>query len=62
MGALGLYDAARRAAYRELVRHELEHALVDEIRRATSGNFVLGGARFSAQLSSTLGKRVVPGR
>ncbi len=60
--ALGLDAAARRAAYRELCRHELEPAWVDEIRRATNGNFVLGDEQFSARVSSILGKRVVPGR
>ena len=60
--ALGPDAAARRAAYRELFRHELEPAWVDEIRRATNGNFVLGNEHFSAQVSSALGKRVVPGR
>src|SRR3990170_3639579 len=42
-----LYDALgdaamRQAAYRELFRHELEPGMVDEIRRATNGNFALG--------------------
>ncbi|MEP6878951.1 MAG: transposase, partial [Nitrosospira sp.] len=60
--ALGLDGASRRAAYRELFRHEPEPALVNRIRRATNGNFVLGNERFSAQVSSALGKRVVPGR
>ena len=60
--ALGPDAAARRATYRELFRHELEPAWVDEIRRATNGNFVLGNEHFSAQVSSALGKRVVPGR
>jgi putative transposase len=60
--ALGLDAAARQAAYRELFGHELEPTLVDKIRRATNGNFVLGNERFSVQVSSALGKRVVPGK
>jgi len=31
-------------------------------RRATNGNFALGGEQFAAQISSTLGRRVVPGK
>lgn len=31
-------------SYRELFRDELEPKLVDEIRRATNGNYVLGNA------------------
>jgi len=53
---------ARQAAYRELFRHELKPGLVDEIRRATNGNFALGNERFVTQVSSALGTRVVPGK
>ncbi|MHB9100930.1 MAG: transposase [Sulfuricella sp.] len=60
--ALGLDDLARQAAYRELFRHELEPGLVDEIRRATNGNFALGNERFVTQVSSALRTRVVPGK
>lgn len=48
--ALGLDAASRQVAYRELFRQEPETALVDKIRRATNGNFVLGNERFSAQV------------
>lgn len=60
--AIGLDEAGRQAAYRELFRHELEPGLVDEIRRATNGNFVLGGARFAERIAATLGRRVTPGK
>jgi len=60
--ALGLDATARQAAYRELFRYELEPGLVDEIRRATNGNFALGSERFATQVSSALGMRVVPGK
>ncbi len=43
---LGLTAAARQASYRELFRYNLEPGLVDEIRKATNGNFVLGNDRF----------------
>ena len=60
--ALGLDVASRQAAYRELFRYELEPGLVDQIRRATNGNFVLGSERFAADAASTLGRRVLPGK
>ena len=59
--ALGARREERQAAYRELFRHELDPGLVDEIRRATNGNFVIGSARFSEEVSLMLGRRVVPG-
>jgi putative transposase len=59
---LGLDVATRQAAYRELFRYELESALVDEIRRATNGNFILGNEWFAVQMSSAIGKRVMPGK
>lgn len=60
--ALGATPEARQASYRELFRYELEPGLVDEIRRATNGNFALGNARFSAEVAAMLGRRVTPGR
>jgi len=60
--ALGPNDETRRAAYRELFRNALEPGLVDEIRRATNGNFALGNERFAAEVSSTLGMRATPGK
>lgn len=60
--ALGLDKASRAAAYRELFRYELEPGLVDEIRRATNGNYALGNPAFVAQVSVSLGRRVTPGK
>lgn len=59
---LGADAAARQAAYRELFRYELEPGLVDEIRRATNGNFALGNAHFGEQVAKALGRRVQPGK
>jgi putative transposase len=61
-GALGTDAADRQAAYRELFRYELEPGLVDEIRRATNGNYALGNERFAAQVTAALGRRAVPGK
>lgn len=60
--ALGLDAPGRQAAYRELFRHELEPGLVDQIRRATHGNFVLGDERFAAEVAAVVGRRVLPGK
>lgn len=59
--ALGQDAAIRQAVYRELFRFELDPGLVDEIRKATNGNFALGDARFADQISAVLGRRVTPG-
>lgn len=60
--ALGAAGAARQQAYRELFRFELEPGMVDAIRQATNGNFVLGDSRFGEQIAQALGRRVQPGK
>lgn len=60
--ALGSDAVSRQAAYRELFRFELESGLVDEIRRATNGNFALGNSRFTDEIAAALGRRVTPGQ
>ncbi len=53
---------SRQAAYRELFRYELEPGMVDEIRRATNGNFALGNERFAAQVAEMIGRCASPGQ
>jgi len=53
---------SRQAAYRELFRHSLEPGLVDAIRKATNGNYVLGDTRFSDHIATMLGRRAKPGQ
>lgn len=60
--ALGMDTASRQAVYRELFRCELEPGLVDEIRRATNGNYALGSKGFAAQVTAALGRRAAPGK
>ena len=60
--AMGLDAASRQAAYRELFRYELEPGIVDKIRRATNGNFVLGSERFAAEVATVIGRRALPGK
>ncbi|WP_301100387.1 transposase [Propionivibrio sp.] len=59
---LGSDAVSQQAAYRELFRFELEPGLMDEIRRATNGNYALGNERFSDEVTTVLGRRVTPGR
>jgi putative transposase len=63
--ALRQHDGARREAYRALFIAHPEAALVSEIRLATNGGFVLGGASFQDEIATMLGRRVArrqPGR
>jgi len=60
--ALGADATARRQAYRELCGLALDGAIVDEIRHATNGGFVLGNARFAAEIAGMLGRRVARGK
>lgn len=57
---LGADPAHRQHAYRELFRDALEPGLVDQIRQATNGNFVLGGSDFARQIGAALGRRTTP--
>ena len=59
---LGSTLPERLAAYRELFRYQLDPGLVDEIRRATNGNYVLGTERFEAQVERVLKRRVTRGQ
>ncbi len=60
--ALGREENERRTAYRELFRYHLDPGIVDQIRAATNGNYVLGNPIFQAQIAQALGRRVTPGK
>ena len=60
--AIGLNDSSRLEAYRELFRYSLEIGVVDEIRKATNGNYVLGSSKFAEQIAKALGRRVIAGK
>lgn len=60
--ALGLDATSRQAAYRELFRYQLDIGVVDEIRKATNGNYALGNDVFTAQIEQALGRRVTAGK
>lgn len=59
---LGQNSQQRQTAYRELFRYELEPRLIDEIREATSGNYVLGNERFAEHIAVALNRRVTKGK
>jgi putative transposase len=64
----GLYRAMGRSAqacqdaYRALFDGHLDAPIVDEIRQATNGGFVLGRKAFQDDIAQMLGRRVVRGR
>jgi len=60
--SLGKTNEERQNAYRELFRHELDPGVVDEIRKATNGNYALGSERFKNEIAIALGRRVTPGK
>ncbi len=59
---LGQTTEERTATYREMFCHEIEPDIIDRIRKATNGNFVLGNERFAAEVEKILGRRVTPGK
>ena len=59
---LGRTAEARREAYRELFRAHVDQAVVEQLRAATNGGYVLGNGRFQSQIAKALGRRVVPGK
>jgi putative transposase len=62
---LGSTAPLRQEAYRELFRYPLDPGLVDQIRMATNGGFVLGTERFQKEIAAMLGRRTwrgSPGR
>jgi putative transposase len=59
--ALGRSGQARREAYRALFQAALDETVVNDIRLATNGGFVLGRARFAQEIARMLGRRVARG-
>ncbi len=52
----------RQQAYRELFRHQIEEGLIDQIRKASNGGYVLGTERFQQQIAKTVGQRTWRGK
>ena len=60
--ALGATLGERRQAYIALFAGDQRYWRIDEIRKATDGNFALGDERFKRALAAKLGRRVEPGK
>jgi putative transposase len=48
---------ARLEAYRTLFKAHMDPETINEIRKATNGNYALGDARFQKQIEKALGRR-----
>jgi putative transposase len=59
---LGSCARERQAAYQALFNVELDSGRIDEIRKATNGNFALGSASFVDRVSAVLGRRAGRGK
>ena len=59
---LGRDDGERHASYRALFSTQLDEQIVQSIRDATTGGYVLGNRRFQGQVAEALGRRVVRGK
>jgi putative transposase len=51
-----------REAYRALFAAHLDPQRIEEIRRATNGNYALGSQRFQTEIEHALRRRVTPGK
>jgi putative transposase len=60
--ALGVDARTRAARYRALVQQPLDALLVERIRRATNGNYVVGDWQFERELALKLERRVTRGK
>jgi len=58
---LGISDAERRSAYRDLFDTALDAGRLEEIRLATAGNTALGSTRFQMEMARELGRRTTRG-
>jgi len=61
-GALGADTETRLAGYRELFHEPLDPELVEQIRCAVNGNYVLAPPGFQADLGRSLAQPVTPGK
>jgi putative transposase len=62
--ALGNDATARQIAYKKLFGSELESSLLNEIRQAANGGYVLGSEKFQQEVALAIGRRTwrsVPG-
>ena len=60
--SLAINQQERRQCYRELFRYQLEPGIVDEIRTATNGGYVMGREDFKKDIQRMLKQRTSPGK
>jgi len=60
--ALGTDPRCRQSAYRALVDDGLSDSMLEEIRSATNGGWVLGTKQFREEVAALLGRRTQAGR
>lgn len=58
---LGRSSASRQVSYKALFKAHIDDEVIDEIRQATNGNYVLGDNRFREEIEEMLQRRVIPG-
>jgi putative transposase len=56
---LGYNESDQRVSYRELFGSHIDVTLIEKIRGATNGNFVLGNARFAQEIETVLARGTV---
>ena len=59
--SLGDSSSLRQKAYRSMVESGISEELLESIRSATNGNFVLGSEQFNREVELALNRRVSPG-
>ncbi len=59
---LGSNESDRRNTYRNLFKAHLDPEQLDEIRKATNGNYALGDERFQEEIQRMLNRRATPGK
>lgn len=59
---LGRKAEERRRAYRGLFESHLDDTVINNIRKATNGNYALGNERFQEEIEAVLKRRARPGK
>jgi putative transposase len=60
--SLGNSGEQRMRVYRDMLNAVVSQEELEQIRKATNGNYVLGDKRFQQEIEYTLGRRVTPGK
>jgi len=60
--SLGSSDEQRMRVYRDMLNVVVSQEELEQVRKATNGNYVLGDERFQQEIENALGRRVTPGK